>query len=371
MKIIGVPKEIKNNEFRVSLTPSSVSQLILEGNKVFIQEGAGLGAGFLDHEYEKMGAKILKTAKEIFDLSDMIVKVKEPQKSELFMLKKNQILYTYLHLAPDPEQTKGLIDSGCTAIAYETITDDHGRLPLLAPMSEVAGRLSVQVGAQFLQKKYGGLGILLGGTPGTKKANVLILGGGYAGANACEIALGMGANVWILDKNNDRLKKLHSMFGGRVQTLYSTNSLIEDLSKEADLLISSVLVPGALTPRVITREILRKMKKGSVFVDISIDQGGSSETSRPTTHEDPVFVEEGVIHYCVANMPGAVPRTSTIALNNATLKFASMLAKHGIDALKKDLNLRNGLNVFDGKITNKKVAESLGHKFFDPVEILK
>jgi alanine dehydrogenase len=370
MILIGVPKEIKNHEYRVGLTTDSVAQLISEGNEVVVETKAGEGAGFLDEDYIKVGAKISNSAEEIFKNADMIVKVKEPQESELPLLRKDQILYTYLHLAPDPEQTEGLIKSGCTAIAYETITDHNGRLPLLAPMSEVAGRLAVQAGAHFLEKKSGGRGILLGGTPGTSKANVLILGGGYAGTNAAEIALGMGADVTILDKNNDRLKELHYMFQGKVKTLRSTQPVIEELLKTADLVVSSVLIPGAYTPRLISNKMLKTMKRGSVIVDISIDQGGSCECSRPTTHADPIFVEEGVIMYCVANMPGAVPRTSAIALNNATLPFASMLAKHGIEALKNNKHLMDGLNVYQGKITNKPVAEALNLPFIDPCTLM-
>lgn len=371
MILIGVPKEIKNHEYRVGLIPSSIKDLIIAGHDVIVETKAGEGSGFSDEEYLNIGAKISKSAEEVFKKSDMIVKVKEPQEGELKMLKRSQILYTYLHLAPDPDQTKGLIESGCSAIAYETITDDNNRLPLLAPMSEVAGKLSVQFGAHFLQKRLGGIGILLGGTPGTKKANVVIIGAGYAGANAAEVAIGMGANVFILDSNNDRLKEIHNMFNGRINTVYSTHQAISDLIKDADLLVSSVLVPGAYTPRLLNREMLRTMKKGAVFIDISIDQGGSSETSRVTTHDDPVFVEEGVVHYCVANMPGAVPRTSSIALNNATLKYALILANlKKFSDIKNHKHLLNGLNVYNGKITNKKVADALNYEFFDPLTIL-
>jgi len=370
MILIGVPKEIKNHEYRVGLTADSVAQLISEGHSVLVETKAGEGAGFSNEDYINAGAKITNSAKEIFASADMIVKVKEPQELELPLLRKGQILYTYLHLAPDPEQTKGLMKSGCTAIAYETITDNNGRLPLLAPMSEVAGRLAVQAGAHHLEKKNGGRGILLGGTPGTSKANVLILGGGYAGTNAAEIALGMGADVTVLDRNNDRLKELHHLFQGKVKTLFSTKIALIKLLKEADLVISSVLVAGAHTPRLINNEMLKTMKPGSVIVDISIDQGGTCEASKATTHAEPTFIKEGVIMYCVANMPGAVPRTSTIALNNATLPFASMLAKHGIQALKMNKNLMNGLNVYEGKITNKPVADELGLQFVDPCTLI-
>ena len=368
--VVGVPKEIKNHEYRVGLTPHTVAQFIKDGNEVLVQKDAGVGSGFSDEDYRLAGAKILDNASEIFANSGMIVKVKEPQATELSLLKKDQILYTYLHLAPDPEQTKGLLASGCSGVAYETITDNNGRLPLLAPMSKVAGRLAVQAGAHFLEKAQGGRGVLLGGVPGVAKAQIVIIGGGVAGMHSAEIAIGMGADVKILDKNLDRLDELHYMFQGRVKTLYSTQIMIDEVIKDADLVISSVLIPGAFTPRIITRQTLKTMKKGSVIVDIAIDQGGSCETSRATTHQDPVFVEEGVLHYCVANMPGAVARTSTIALNNATLPFGLLLAKDGIKAAKNNKHLMNGLNVYRGKVVNKAVADALKLEFVDPENLL-
>ena len=369
--IVGVPKEIKNQEFRVGLTPDSVHAFISAGSKVLVQDGAGIGSGFSNDDYKKVGATIIDSAKEIFEQSEMIVKVKEPQKDELRMLRENQILYTYLHLAPDPEQTDGLVKSKCIAVAYETITDKNGRLPLLAPMSEVAGRLSVQIGAHNLEKRQGGRGILLGGVPGTPKANVLILGGGYSGVNAAEMAIGLGANVTILDRNIDRLKEIHTMFAGKIQTIYSTQATIEKYIQDADLVIGAVLIPGDKAPRLVTRAMLKTMKAGSVLVDIAIDQGGCFETSRVTTHDNPTFVEEGVIHYCVANMPGAVARTSTIALNNATLPFGLMLAKHGIEAAAMNEHLAMGVNVYQGHITNHAVAHALNLKFVDLKELLK
>lgn len=365
-KIVGVPKEIKNQEYRVGLTPSSAHAFISDGHQVLIEKGAGLGSGFSDDDYIKAGAKLANSAEEIFKEADMIVKVKEPQEDELKMLRSGQILYTYLHLAPDPKQTEGLIKSGCIAVAYETITDRNGRLPLLAPMSEVAGRLSIQIGAHYLEKKQGGRGILLGGVPGTPRGNVLVLGGGYSGVNAAEMALGLGANVTIVDRNNDRLKEIHHMFDSKVQTIFSTKAAIEELIKEADLVIGAVLIPGDKAPHLVTRKMLKTMKPGSVVVDIAIDQGGCFETSRITTHDNPVFVEEGVIHYCVANMPGAVARTSTIALNNATLPFGLMLAKHGAEhSANINEHLAMGINVYKGSITNKAVSHALNLPYVD------
>ena len=374
MIVVGVPKEIKNHEYRVGLIPTSVKQFVREGHEILVQKDAGLGSGFTDEDYKAVGAKIIDSAKEIFSSASMIVKVKEPQIAELAMLRKEQILYTYLHLAPDPEQTKGLLASGCIAIAYETITDHNGRLPLLAPMSKVAGRLAVQAGAHFLEKPQGGRGILLGGVPGVPRGEVVIVGGGVAGTHSAEIAVGLGANVTILDNNHQRLDELHYTFGGRIKTIYSTQTAIDDLLPSADLFISSVLIPGAHTPRIITRETLKTMKKGSVIVDISIDQGGSCETSRATTHQNPTFIEEGVIHYCVANMPGAVSRTSAIALNNSTLSFGLALAKDGMKAVKSSKYLMDGLNIYKGKITNKPVADALKDKidfeFAEPQSLL-
>jgi alanine dehydrogenase len=363
--IVGVIKEIKNQEYRVGLTPDSAHAFIQNGHKVLVQKDAGIGSGFSNEDYEKIGATIIDSAKEIFEKAQMIVKVKEPQESELKMLRPEQILYTYLHLAPDPKQTEGLIKSQCAAVAYETITDSNGRLPLLAPMSEVAGRLSIQVAAHYLEKKQGGRGILLGGVPGTPKANVLILGGGYSGINAAEMALGLGANVTIVDKNLERLREIYSMFSGRIQTIYSTQSAIEKYIQDADCVIGAVLIPGDKAPKLVTKNMLKTMRPGSVMVDIAIDQGGCFETSKITTHDNPTFVEEGIIHYCVANMPGAVARTSTIALNNATLPFGLMLANHGMKAALTNSHLAMGVNVYKGHITNNAVAHALNLPYID------
>jgi alanine dehydrogenase len=364
-RVVGVPKEIKNQENRVGLTPDSVYAFVQKGHKVLVQNSAGLGSGFSNDDYVKSGATIIETAKEIFEKSNMIVKVKEPQEEELKMLRRDHILYTYLHLAPDPKQTEGLIKSKCAAVAYETITDKNGRLPLLAPMSEVAGRLSIQVGAHHLEKKQGGSGTLLGGVPGTPKGHVLILGGGYSGVNAAQMAIGLGANVTILDRNHDKLKEIDQIFAGKVQTIYSTQAAIEKYIKDADLVVGAVLIPGDKAPKLITRAMLKTMKPGSVLVDIAIDQGGCFETSKITTHDNPTFVEEGIIHYCVANMPGAVARTSTIALNNATLPFGLMLADHGIEAAMMNGHLSMGVNVYQGKITNKAVSHALDMPYVD------
>jgi alanine dehydrogenase len=354
---IGVPKEIKNNEFRVGLTPHSAAELVHHGHVVTIETGAGLGSGLSDAEYLAAGARIVGTADDIFADSEMIVKVKEPLAAERRKLKPGQILFTYLHLAPDLEQTRDLMDSRATCIAYETVTSPHGGLPLLTPMSEVAGRLAPQVGAHALEKAAGGRGVLLGGVPGVPAAEVVILGGGVSGANAATIAIGMGANVTVVDKSNDVLKRLDAQFGAAMHTIYSTRATIAELVKRADLLIGAVLVPGAAAPKLITREMLKTMKPGAVIVDIAIDQGGCCETSRATTHADPTYVVDGVVHYCVANMPGAVARTSTFALNNATLPFALALADKGWKrALKEDPHLRAGLNVHDGKVTCEPVA---------------
>jgi alanine dehydrogenase len=356
---IGVPKEIKDNEYRVGLTPSSVAELVHHGHQVLVQTGAGIGSGLSDNEYDNAGAQLVEHAEAIFAEAEMIVKVKEPQAAERRQLKSGQILYTYLHLAPDAEQTLDLIKSGVTAIAYETVTAATGGLPLLTPMSEVAGRLAPQVGAHALEKAAGGRGILLGGVPGVPAAEVVILGGGVSGTNAATIALGMGANVVVVDRNAEALRRLSAQFGTGVRTIYSTRSAIEELVKRADLLIGTVLVPGAAAPKLVTRAMLKTMKPGSVIVDVAIDQGGCCETSRPTTHSHPTYVVEQVVHYCVANMPGAVARTSTFALNNATLPFALALADKGWKrALSEDIHLRNGLNVHAGKITCKPVADA-------------
>nr|WP_297143410.1 alanine dehydrogenase [Thermomonas sp.] len=354
---IGVPKEIKNNEFRVGLIPTSVHELVHHGHEVVVQQGAGLGAGLTDDDYIAAGATLLATAEEIFASADMIVKVKEPQAVERKMLRPGQILFTYLHLAPDAPQTHDLVDSGAVCIAYETVTAPNGSLPLLTPMSEVAGRLAPQVGAHSLEKAQGGRGVLLGGVPGVAPAEVLVLGGGVSGTQAATIAIGMGAQVTVVDRSNDALKRLSAQFGSAISTVYSTKAAIQELIQRADLVIGTVLIPGAAAPKLITRDMLKTMKPGSVIVDVAIDQGGCTETSKATTHADPTFVVDGVVHYCVANMPGAVARTSTFALNNATLPFTLALANKGWkQALKDDKHLRNGLNVCEGKITCEPVA---------------
>jgi len=359
--LVGVPKEIKDNEFRVGLTPGSVAELVHHGHKALVEKGAGVGSGLADEEYIAAGATLIDKPEDIFARADMIVKVKEPLAAERRQLRAGQVLYTYLHLAPDLAQTKDLIASGATCIAYETVTSPTGGLPLLTPMSEVAGRLAPQVGAHALEKAQGGRGVLLGGVTGVPAAEVVVIGGGVAGANAVTIALGMGANVTVVDKSSDTLRRLAAQFGTSLRTIYSTRAAIADLVTRADLVIGAVLVPGANAPKLITRAMLKTMKPGSVIVDIAIDQGGCCETSKPTTHSDPTYVVDGVVHYCVANMPGAVARTSTFALNNATLPFALALADKGWkQALKDDPHLRNGLNVHAGKITCQPVAEAHG-----------
>ena len=358
---IGVPKEIKNHEYRVGLTPASVAELIAAGHEVFVQTQAGMGIDFADAAYAKVGATILPTAAEVFAKAEMIVKVKEPQPAEIAMLEARHTLFTYLHLAADPAQAKGLMASGATCIAYETVTAANGSLPLLKPMSEVAGRMSVQVGAHYLEKEQGGRGILLGGVPGVEPARVAILGGGVAGVNAAQMAVGMRADVTIYDINMDRLAELDMFFSSQIKTAYASKAAVAAAVAEAELVIGAVLVPGAAAPKLVTREMLKTMKRGSVLVDIAIDQGGCFETSHATTHDDPVFIEEGVIHYCVANMPGAVARTSAFALNNATLPFVLSLAKHGAaKAMELNPHLANGLNVAAGKITHHAVAQALG-----------
>ena len=357
---IGVPKEIKNNEYRVGLTPPSVAELIAAGHEVIVQTKAGNGIDFHDRNYVAAGARIVSTAAEVFSAADMIVKVKEPQAAEIKLLEPRHILFTYLHLAADRVQAEGLMKSGATCIAYETVTSPRGGLPLLKPMSEVAGRMSIQVGAHYLEKEQGGRGVLLGGVPGVAPAKVAILGGGVAGVNAAQMAVGMRADVTIYDINNDRLAELDMFFSSQIKTAYASRAAIAAAVAHAHLVIGAVLVPGAAAPRLVTREMLKTMKRGSVLVDIAIDQGGCFETSRVTTHDDPVFVEEGVIHYCVANMPGAVARTSAFALNNATLPFAMRLANLGAArALAEDRFLATGLNVADGKIRHQAVAEAL------------
>ena len=364
--IIGVPKEIKNHEYRVGLTPSSVRELTSAGHAVIIETQAGDAIGFTDTMYVAVGASIVENANEVFASADMIVKVKEPQPVECEMLRPGQILYTYLHLAPDPLQTKLLIESGATCVAYETVTDANGGLPLLAPMSEVAGRMAIQAGAHHLEKAQGGLGVLLGGVPGVAPAEVLIIGGGVVGTQAAKMAVGMGANVTILDRSLPRLRQLDSEFSGTINCVYSTEDAIDTYSQSADLVIGAVLIPGAAAPKLLTREKVAKMKKGAVLVDVAIDQGGCFETSEPTTHKEPTYVVDGVIHYCVANMPGGVARTSALALNNATAPYALQLANKGLEALKEDIHLMNGLNVYDGKITYKAVADALGYDYTDP-----
>jgi len=368
--LVGVPKEIKDNEFRVGLTPGSVAELVHHGHKVLVERSAGIGAGLPDEEYLAAGATLVDRPEEVFARADMVVKVKEPLAAERRQLRAGQVLYTYLHLAPDLAQTKDLIASGATCIAYETVTSPTGGLPLLTPMSEVAGRLAPQVGAHALEKAQGGRGVLLGGVTGVPAAEVVVIGGGVSGANAVTIALGMGANVTAVDKSSDTLRRLTAQFGTSLRTIYSTRAAIADLVTRADLVIGAVLVPGANAPKLITRAMLKTMKPGSVIVDIAIDQGGCCETSKPTTHSNPTYVVDGVVHYCVANMPGAVARTSTFALNNATLPFALALADKGWkQALKDDPHLRNGLNVHAGKIACQPVAEA--HELaYTPAETL-
>lgn len=361
---IGVPKEIKVHEYRVGLTPPSVAELVAAGHEVFVETGAGLGIDFEDSAYTDVGAKTLGTAAEVFAAADMIVKVKEPQPQEIALLEARHTLFTYLHLAADKPQALGLMASGATCIAYETVTSPNRSLPLLKPMSEVAGRMSVQVGAHYLEKEQGGRGILLGGVPGVAPARVAILGGGVSGLNAAQMAVGLRADVTIYDISNDRLAELDTHFGNSIKTAYASKSAIAAAVANAHLVIGAVLVPGAAAPKLVTREMLKTMKRGAVLVDIAIDQGGCFETSRPTTHADPVYVEEGIIHYCVANMPGAVARTSAFALNNATLPFALKLANLGAEAaMAADAHLAAGLNVSGGKIRHKAVADALDLPF--------
>jgi alanine dehydrogenase len=365
--LVGVPKEIKVQEYRVGLVPASVREIVAHGHDVVMETGAGVGIGMTDEAYQAAGASIAGSAKGVFDTADMIVKVKEPQAVERQMLRAGQILFTYLHLAPDPDQAEDLLASGATCIAYETVTSASGGLPLLAPMSEVAGRMSIQAGAYFLEKAHGGLGVLLGGVPGVDPAKVVVLGGGVVGSHAIHIALGMGADVWVLDRNVDQLRRLWQQYDRPLNTVFSTRDAVERHVSEADLVIGSVLIPGAAAPKLVSHELIRKMKPGAVVVDVAIDQGGCFETSRPTTHDDPTYVVDDVIHYCVANMPGGVPRTSAQALNNATLPFVLALADKGWkQALSDDPHLKNGLNVEAGQITHAAVAEALGREFLDP-----
>ena len=358
---LGVPKEIKTHEYRVGLVPASVRELVHHGHKVRVETGAGAGIGFDDDAYRAAGAEVAGTAAEVFAEAELVVKVKEPQAPEVKLLREGQLLFTYLHLAADPAQTKGLMASGVIAIAYETVTDETGGLPLLAPMSEVAGRMSIQVGAHCLEKEPGGSGVLLGGVPGVSAGKVVIIGGGVAGTNAARMAMGLEAHVIVIDKSLKRLYELDLQFGAKLHTMFATMDAIEQQVIAADLVIGAVLVPGAAAPRLVTREMVRRMRRGSVLVDISIDQGGCFETSRPTTHANPTYIEEGVVHYCVTNMPGAVARTSTFALNNATLPFTLALADKGYRrALAENRHLLAGLNVHRGRVTYQAVARDLG-----------
>lgn len=368
--IIGVPKEIKTHEYRVGLVPGSVRELVNLGHTVYVETNAGHAIGFTDEIYENAGAKILKTAAEVFAIADMIVKVKEPQPIECKMLKENQILFTYLHLAADKEQTEGLIASKAIAIAYETVTNKAGQLPLLLPMSEVAGRMSIQVAAHCLEKYNGGCGILLGGVPGVEPAHVVVIGGGVVGTEAARMAMGLEARVTVIDRSVQRLQELHFRFGGRLNTICSTTENIEKYVADADVVVGSVLVPGAAAPKLVTRKMIQKMRPGSVLVDVAIDQGGCFETSKPTTHAEPTYAVDGVIHYCVTNMPGAVARTSAVALNNATLPFVARLAVHGAEkAMASDIHLRNGLNVYKGHLTYEAVAADLGLPFKNSADL--
>ena len=361
--LIGVPKEIKNHEYRVGLTPGSVRELVSHGHQVIVQSGAGAAIGLSDEQYSAAGATIAASVPDVF-AADMIVKVKEPQPQEYEMLRHGQILFTYLHLAPDAQQTAALVKSGAICIAYETVTAPGGGLPLLAPMSEVAGRMAIQAGASHLEKSKGGMGVLLGGVPGVAPAHVVIIGAGVVGANALQMAAGLGARVTVLDRNVDRLRQLDMNYGNRISTLYSNAQALEEAVLSADLVIGGVLVPGAEAPKLVTREMVSRMKKGAVVVDVAIDQGGCFETSRPTTHAEPTFVVDGVVHYCVANMPGAVARTSTFALNNATIPHALALADKGWQkALRDDAHLRNGLNVCRGRVTLEAVARVHGYDY--------
>jgi alanine dehydrogenase len=368
---VGVPTEIKTDEYRVSLTPAGVRELVEHGHEVVIQSGAGIGSTIPDDEYVAQGARIAPDAQAVFDEAEMVLGVKEPQPHEVEMLRPEHLLFTYLHLAPAPDLTKGLVESGATCVAYETVVDDQGRLPLLAPMSEVAGKIATQAGAFFLERPLGGRGVLLGGVPGVAAATVMIIGGGVVGQNAAFIAIGMEADVFVFDRNIDRLRELDVAFGGRASTVYSSTLAVEDMLPRADLVIGAVLVHGARAPYVIKRSQLGLMKKRAVLVDVSIDQGGCFETSRPTTHSDPVYEVDGVTHYCVANMPGAVPVTSTFALTNATLPFVLALADYGLEgAIARLPGLKPGVNVMDGKVTHEAVAEGTGMPYTPVDDVL-
>jgi len=369
--LIGVPKEIKNHEYRVGMAPSSVREAVSHGHEVVVETRAGEGIRSSDEDYRSAGARIADSAEEIFASADMIVKVKEPQAGERAMLREDQVLYTYLHLAPDPEQTRDLVDSGAACIAYETVTSPHGGLPLLAPMSKVAGRMAVQAGAYCLEHPHGGLGMLLGGVPGVQPAKVVVIGAGVVGKHAAFIAAGMGADVWVIDRNPDVLESHWAQFGLSTTTVFSTAEAIEQHVLGADLVIGGVLIPGAAAPKLVTAEMVHDMKAGSVIVDVAIDQGGCCETSRPTTHSDPTYVVDDVVHYCVANMPGGVPQTSTYALNNVTLPHLLNIADKGYrQALLDDPHLMNGLNVCKGRVVYREVADDLGYSYHDPREAL-
>lgn len=369
--LLGVPKEIKNHEYRVGMTPAGVYELCKNGHSVMVETNAGVNIGYSNDEYAKAGAIIVDSAEEIFAKADMIVKVKEPQAHEYKMLRSGQLLFTYLHLAPDPQQAKGLLESDCVAIAYETVTDKNGGLPLLAPMSEVAGRLSIQAGAHALERHKGGCGVLMGGVPGVKPANVVVIGGGVVGLNAARMAAGLGADVTIFDRDLNVLKKIDNDFNGRIKTIYSNHMNLEKSIQTAHLVIGAVLIPGAAAPKLVSRNMLKQMKRGSVLVDVAIDQGGCFETSMPTTHQEPTYVIDDVVHYCVANMPGAVAKTSTLALTNATLPFIVELANKGwMSAIAENAYLRDGLNVCRGKITYSAVARDLGYKYTEPEALI-
>ena len=370
--LIGVPKEIKDHEYRVGLVPSSVRELVKHGHEVIIEQSAGCGIGIDDDEFREAGATIVDTAEQVFADAEMVIKVKEPQAVECKQLREGQILFTYLHLAADIKQTELLQASGCVAIAYETVTDRHKQLPLLSPMSEVAGRMSIQAGAHCLEKAQGGSGVLLGGVPGVSSARVLVIGGGVVGTNAIRMAMGMEAHVTVIDKSLHRLKELDLQFGSKLNTIYANTFNIEKHVAEADLVVGAVLIPGSSAPKLVSEDMVKSMRQGSVLVDVAIDQGGCFETSRPTSHSKPTYSEHGVIHYCVTNMPGAVPRTATFALNNATLPFALSIADNGWKAaLAKDVYLRDGLNVCHGKITHKAVAQSIGQAFIEPSTLVQ
>ena len=369
--LIGVPKEIKTQEYRVGLTTGSVHELVHHGHEIIVQSTAGDGIGLSDEMYREAGAEIVASAEEVFARADMVVKVKEPQADECRMLRESQVLFTYLHLAPDPDQARSLMDSGCVAIAYETVTAADNTLPLLSPMSEVAGRMSIQAGAHCLEKEQGGSGMLLGGVPGVEAARVVVIGGGVVGTNAIRMAMGMEAHVTVLDRSLSRLKELDFQFGCRLNTIYSTRESLWHHVTGADLVVGAVLIPGASAPKLVNRQMLREMRPGSVLVDVAIDQGGCFETSRATTHTEPTYIEQGIVHYCVANMPGAVARTSTYALNNATLPFTVSLANKGYrQALRDDPHLRNGLNVHHGRITYRAVADDLGYTYLSAEEAI-